>query len=202
MKRITRVLLLGILVLGLGLPALAQSGRGTITGVVKDPSGAVVPGADITITEKDTGVVTRTVSTQAGAYRAPYIPPGTYKITAALAGFKTATADNIQVMVGQTVTVDFSLEVGQVSDQVTVMAETPLLESSSPEIGVGTTETEVHTWPIMVGDGTRQLQTFIFSSMPCCWLRVFASVSWVPRSSVLFPDRTEEQSVLVGRGRI
>jgi hypothetical protein len=166
MTRLTRVLLLGILVLGLGLPALAQSGRGTITGVVKDPSGAVVPGADITITEKDTGVVTRTVSTQAGAYRAPYIPPGTYKITAALAGFKTSTADNIQVMVGQTVTVDFSLEVGQVSDQVTVMAETPLLESSTPEIGVGTTETEVHTWPIMVGDGTRQLQTFIFSSMP------------------------------------
>jgi len=166
MTRLTRVLLLGILILGLGLPALAQSGRGTITGIVKDPSGAVVPGADITITEKNTGVVTRTVSTEAGAYRAPYIPPGTYQLTAALAGFKTAVADNIQVMLGQTVTVDFSLEVGQVSDQVTVMAETPLLESSTPEIGVGTTEKEVHTWPIMVEDGTRQLQTFIFTSMP------------------------------------
>jgi len=89
-----------------------------------------------------------------------------YQITASLAGFKTAVADNIQVMVGQTVTVDFSLEVGQVSDQVTVMAETPLLESSTPEIGIGTTEKEVHTWPIMVEDGTRQLQTFIFTSMP------------------------------------
>ena len=89
-----------------------------------------------------------------------------YQITAALAGFKTAVADNIQVMVGQTVTVDFTLEVGQVSDQVTVMAETPLLESSTPEIGIGTTEKEVHTWPIMVEDGTRQLQTFIFNSMP------------------------------------
>jgi hypothetical protein len=166
MTRLTRVLLLGILVLGLGLPMFAQSGRGTITGIVKDPSGAVVPGADITITEKDTGVVTRTVSTEAGAYRAPYVPPGMYKITAALAGFKTAVAENIQVMVGQTVTVDFALEVGQVSDQVTVMAETPLLESSTPEIGVGTTEKEVHTWPIIVEDGTRQLQTFMFNSLP------------------------------------
>ena len=166
MTKLTRVLLLGILILGLGLPALAQSGRGTITGIVKDPSGAVVPGADITITEKSTGVVTKTVSTEAGAYRAPYIPPGTYRLTAALAGFKTAVADNIQVMVGQTVTVDFGLEVGQVSDQVTVMAETPLLESSTPEIGIGTNEKEVHTWPIIMDDGTRQLQTFIFNSMP------------------------------------
>jgi hypothetical protein len=166
MTRLTRVLLLGILILGLGLPMFAQSGRGTITGIVKDPSGAVVPGADITITEKNTGVVNRTVSTEAGAYRAPYITPGMYQITAALAGFKTAVADNIQVMVGQTVTVDFNLEVGQVSDQVTVMAETPLLESSTPEIGVGTTEREVHTWPIIIDDGTRQLQTFIFNAMP------------------------------------
>jgi hypothetical protein len=166
MKRFTRVLLLGILVPGLGLPALAQSGRGTITGVVKDPSGAVVPGADITITEKATGVVTRTVSTQAGAYRAPYIPPGMYRITAALAGFNTATADNIQVMVGQTVTVDFTFEIGQLSDRVVVMAETPLLETSNLEIGINGTEKEVHTWPIIVDDGTRQLQTFIFSSMP------------------------------------
>ncbi len=166
MTKLTRVLLLGILILAIGLPVFAQSGRGTITGIVKDPSGAVVPGADITITEKDTGVVTKTVSTEAGAYRAPYVPPGKYRITAALAGFKTAVADNIQVMVGQTVTVDFSLEVGQVSDQVTVMAETPLLESSTPEIGVGTTEKEVHTWPIMIDDGTRQLQTFIFNSLP------------------------------------
>jgi hypothetical protein len=166
MTRLTRVLLLGILILGLGLPALAQSGRGTLTGIVKDPSGAVVPGADITITEKSTGGVTKTVSTEAGAYRAPYVTPGMYQITAALAGFKTAVADNIQVMVGQTVTVDFTLEVGQVSDQVTVMAETPLLETSTPEIGIGTTDKEVHTWPIMVSDGTRQLQTFIFTSMP------------------------------------
>jgi len=138
-----RVLLSGLLILILGLPALAQSARGTITGLVRDATGAVVPGVDITITEKATSVVTRTVSTEAGAYRAPYIPPGTYHITASLAGFKTAVADNIQVLVGQTVTVDFDLEIGQLSDQVTVMAQTPLLEASNPEIGINTTEKEV-----------------------------------------------------------
>jgi len=163
---LTRVVGSCLLILILGLPALAQSARGTITGLVRDASGAVVPGVDITITEKATGVITRTVSTEAGAYRAPYIPPGTYHITASLSGFKTAVADNIQVLVGQTVTVDFDLEIGQLSDQVTVMAETPLLEASNPEIGINTTEKEVHTWPIIVNDGTRQLQTFIFNAMP------------------------------------
>ena len=125
MVTLTRGSLLLLLMLVTSLPATAQSARGTITGLVRDPRGAVVPGADITITEKATGVVTRTVSTEAGAYRAPYIPPGTYSITASLAGFKTAVADNIQVMLGQTVTVDFNLEIGQLSDQVTVMATDP-----------------------------------------------------------------------------
>ena len=166
MITLTRILLSCLLILILGLPALAQSARGTITGLVRDPSGAIVPGADITVTEKATGIVTRTVSTEAGAYRAPYIPPGNYRITASLAGFKTAVADNIQVLVGQTVTVDFNLEIGQLSDQVTVLAQTPLLEASNPEIGINTTEKEVHTWPIIVSDGTRQLQTFMFSSLP------------------------------------
>jgi hypothetical protein len=166
MTKLTRVLLLGILILAIGLPAAAQSGRGTITGIVKDPSGSIVPGADITITEIETGVVTRTVSTDAGTYRAPYLPPGHYKLAATVSGFKTSVADNIQVMLGQTVTVDFTLEVGQLSDQVTVISEAPLLESSTPEIGIGTTEKEVHTWPIMVDDGTRQLQTFIFAALP------------------------------------
>jgi len=163
---LTRILLSCLLILILGLPALAQSARGTFTGLVRDPSGAVVPGVDITITEKATGVITRTVTTEAGAYRAPYVPPGTYHITASLPGFKTALADNIQVLVGQTVTVDFDLEIGQLSDQMTVMAETPLLEASNPEIGINTTEKEVHTWPIIVSDGTRQLQTFMFNSLP------------------------------------
>src|SRR6266566_3702466 len=126
--------------------ATAQSGRGVVTGIVKDASGAIVPGADIQIVERTTGVATQARTTDAGVYRAPYVPPGTYRITASLAGFKTAVADNVDVLVGQTVTVDFALEVGQVTEQVTVSAETPLLERSTSEIGINTTDKEVHTW--------------------------------------------------------
>ena len=166
MPRIARFLLLGILLLAVSIPAVAQSARGTITGLVKDPSGAVVPGVEITITDKATGVNYNTVSTEAGVFRSSYLPPGKYKISATLAGFKTAVADNVDVMVAQTVTVDLALEVGQVSDQVTVLATAPVLESSTSEIGINTTEKEVHTWPILVEDGTRQLQTFMFNSLP------------------------------------
>lgn len=148
------------------LPLQAQSARGSINGVVRDASGSVVPGVEILIVNKETGVETKTVTTDAGVYRAPYLPPGKYKITASLPGFKTAVADNIEVLVAQTLDVDLMLEVGEVSDTVTVTSETPLLETGTSQIGVNTTEKEVHTWPIFVGDGTRQLQTFIFSSLP------------------------------------
>src|SRR5437867_9502344 len=165
-KMLWLIPLLGVLLLCFSLVAMAQSGRGAITGVVKDSSGAIVPGAEIQIVEKTTGVATQATTTDAGVYRAPYMPPGTYKLTASLTGFKSAVADNIQILLGQTVTVDFSLEVGQVSEQVTVTAAAPLLESSSSEIGINAVEKEVRNWPIIVGDGTRQLQSFVFRVMP------------------------------------
>lgn len=147
-------------------PLTGQGTRGTITGVVKDSSGAVVPGADISIVEKATSVETKAVTTEAGVYRAPYLPPGRYRVSASKSGFKTAVRDNVDVLVTQTVTLDFSLDPGEISEQITVSAETPLLEASTPEIGTNLTEKEFRTLPILVGDGTRQLQDFVFRSLP------------------------------------
>ncbi len=147
-------------------PLLAQSGRGTITGTVVDSSGGVVPGAEVIATNVNTGAVAKAVTTDVGLYRIPYVEPGTYKVTAAMPGFKTAVHTNVQVLITQTVTVDFKLELGELSQEVMVSSESPLLERDTSEIGTATTEQEVHTWPIMVDDGTRQLQNFIFSSMP------------------------------------
>ncbi|MGH9338565.1 MAG: TonB-dependent receptor domain-containing protein, partial [Acidobacteriota bacterium] len=144
----------------------AQSGRGALTGVVEDQSGAVVPGAEVKAGEQNTGLEYTALTTDAGAYRIPYLPAGTYRVSATLPGFKTAVAENVTVLLAQTLTVDFVLELGEVSQQVTVSSEAPLLEKSTSEIGINTTEKEVHTWPIIVGDGTRQLQQFIFTSLP------------------------------------
>ena len=131
-------------------PLLAQSGRGTITGTVQDGTGALVPGAEVTITNKGNGVEVKAVTTSTGVYRAPYLEPGTYHVSAALKGFKTAVRDNVPVLLTQTVTLDFTLEIGEVTDTVTVSAEAPLLESSTAEIGINATEKEFHTWPILV----------------------------------------------------
>ncbi|MBM3748392.1 MAG: carboxypeptidase regulatory-like domain-containing protein, partial [Acidobacteria bacterium] len=156
-----------LLLLALGAASLcAQGERGTLNGTVTDPTGAVIPGASVKGLNVATGVETAVQTTSAGVFRMPYLPPGTYRLTASAAGFKTAVRDNVILAVAQTLTVDFALEVGAVTDQVTVSAEPPLLETGTAEIGSYVTKKEFDTWPIAVGDGRRQIQQFIFSSLP------------------------------------
>ena len=144
----------------------AQGERGTLNGTVVDQSGAAVPTATVTAVNIGTNVETKVTTTEAGVYRMPYLPRGTYRITAGASGFKSATRDNVILNVAQTLTVDFNLEVGQITEQVTVSSDPPLLEMGTAEIGRYVTTTEFNTWPIAVGDGRRQIQQFIFSSLP------------------------------------
>ncbi len=148
------------------IPLHAQSGRGTLTGVVKDPQGALVPGAEIIATNKANGAESKALTTSAGLFHIPYLEPGNYNVTAALKGFKTAARENVNVLLAQTVTLDFTLEVGEVTQTVEVSAESPLLEASTAEIGTNATDRDIHSWPIFVGDGTRQLQDFVFRALP------------------------------------
>ncbi|MFB3923952.1 MAG: TonB-dependent receptor domain-containing protein [Terriglobia bacterium] len=149
------------------LPAVgfSQGDRGALTGVVTDPTGAVVPEATVTITETRTGVVTTVASSSAGYYRVP-VSPGTYKLEAAKEGFKTAVADKIVVPVAQVVTIDFTLQIGSRAESVTVTSEAPLLTPSTAEVGNNLTPQEFATLPIAVDDGGRQLMTFIYASLP------------------------------------
>lgn len=146
--------------------ALAQGERGALNGTVLDPTGAVIPGADVKVLNVATGVETTVQTTAAGVYRVPYLTPGTYKITVSAAGFKTAVRENVILAVAQTLTVDFTLEVGSVTDQITVSAEPPLLETGTAEVGYYVSKQEFDTWPITVGDGRRQIQQFIFTALP------------------------------------
>lgn len=144
----------------------AQGERGTFNGSVTDSTGALIPNASVRATNLGTNIETSTTTTDAGVYRLPYLPPGAYKFTVSAPGFKTLVRDNVTLAVAQTLTVDFTLEVGQASEQVTVTAETPALETGTAEIGSYVSHKEFDTWPITVGDGRRQIQQFIFTSLP------------------------------------
>jgi hypothetical protein len=116
------------------LPAFSQT-LGEITGQVTDASSAGVPGATITLTNKATNAVRNTVSTAAGDYTIPSVPPGFYDVKAEHPGFKTATSNNVEVQVQQTVRLDMALQVGQVSESVEVSAQADLLQAENASVG-------------------------------------------------------------------
>lgn len=155
-----------ILALALASLACAQGERGALNGRVSDPTGAVIPRATVTALNVETNVQTKATTTEAGVYRIPYLPNGTYAVLVSAPGFKSARRDNVILSVAQTLTVDFRLEIGAVTEQVTVSSEPPLLETGTAEIGRYVTNKEFDTWPIPVSDGRRQIQQFIFASLP------------------------------------
>jgi hypothetical protein len=155
-----------LLVLAFAALLSAQGPVGTLSGTVTDPAGAVVAGATVTAVNAATGVETKTTTTNTGTYTLPYLPAGTYTIRVTSPGFRTATAENAILRVAQTQNVDIKLEVGGVSEQVVVRDTPELLESGSAEVGRYITAEEYKSWPIVVGDGQRQIQQFIFDSLP------------------------------------
>ncbi len=143
-----------------------QGAVGTLNGSVLDTTGAVIPGATVVIANARTAVENRTSTTSAGAFTFPYLPAGTYTIRATSPGFRTAIREEVLLKVGQTLTVNISLEVGAVAEEVTVTGAPPVLEAGTAEVGRYISAEEYQNWPILVADGQRQLQSFIFSSLP------------------------------------
>jgi hypothetical protein len=123
----TRELAAALMAVLLAVPAAAQEQRGTIEGVVKDASGAVLPGATVEATG-ESGVVLATATDAAGSFRFPSLAPGTYKIAATLTGFTARSVDDVRVGLGQIKKVDFALAVAGVTESVQVTAESPLVD--------------------------------------------------------------------------
>src|SRR5207245_6558564 len=105
------------------LPVLvqAQQPTGTITGVVRDPSGAIVSGASVTIVDKATQSTTRATTSNAGVYSAPGLLPGLYKVCVEATGFKQTVVE-LEAEVGRVTTADVRLRVGDFKETVTVEA--------------------------------------------------------------------------------
>jgi hypothetical protein len=163
--RITRFLCSAVLLLPLVRPVFGQGDLGAVAGTVIDPSGSPVGAADITITESATNVASKIKTSQAGYYRIS-VPAGNYVVQAEKDGFKLSKSDKITVGVAQVVSVDLKLEIGSNSETVTVTTEAPLLSRETSDIGGTISREEMASLPVEVDDGGRDLQTFVFKSLP------------------------------------
>src|ERR1035438_4497143 len=134
---------------------LAQLDRGTITGTVTDPSGAIVPGTRITIKNVATNATWQSAATSAGDYTAVNLPAGKYELTFEAPGLKRLVRQNIVVAVSEVVRVDASLQVGESKDTVTVFGEAAVLQTDSPVVGVVLQNREVNDLPLNFGSGGR-----------------------------------------------
>jgi hypothetical protein len=119
----------------LAAPAHGQLYTGSVTGLVTDPSGGVVPGAKITVVDRDKGFSFTATTDTGGRYLLRSIPPGTYKITAEAPSFHTESREGIKLDVTQNISIDFSLKVGAVSDVVEVRANAVQLQTEDAVTG-------------------------------------------------------------------
>jgi hypothetical protein len=112
-------------------PAFGQGAAGSVLGVVRDPSGGVVAGASVTITNTATGVTTTTKTNNEGLYVFPYVQPGVYDLTASASGFQTVKKPGVTVNVTERVQISFDLKVGNVKQTIEVTGAAPLLNTVS-----------------------------------------------------------------------
>src|SRR5438309_9432412 len=124
-----------LLLLICAVAALSQTGTSNITGIVRDVNGAVVPGASVTAKNEATGVTSTQTTTDSGLYAFSSLPVGKYTITVEKQGFKTLQKINNVLEVGIPLTVDVALEVGQVSETVTVQSGLEQLQTANATIG-------------------------------------------------------------------
>jgi len=158
--------LLAIL-LFLGFSASAQSNRASIKGTVTDPTRSVVAGVDVTARNVDTNVDTSTTTNEEGLYLLPNLPPGTYSLTFRKTGFKEITQPSITLISTQVAGIDVTLQLGSATENITVTADAPVLESESTAIGTNTSNKELVDLPLDIyGAGGRFVEDFAVALTP------------------------------------
>src|SRR5437016_11696622 len=109
----------------------AQTSTATILGVVRDASGALIPGVSIAVKHTESGLTRTVVSGERGGYNVPLLPGGPYELTTTMPGFKQVVRSGVNLVVGQEAGVDLTLEVGANAEQVTVTEEAPLVNPTT-----------------------------------------------------------------------
>src|SRR5271154_3135290 len=146
-------------------PTFAQSDRATITGTVKDPSSAVIPGVQVQVTDIGTNVIQTVTTDNGGLYRVGNLPIGNYTVRFSTSGFKTLNRTGITLLIGQTVEMSVSLSPGGTSETVQVTGEPSLLQTETTAVGTNLNSQAVSELPENV-QGSRNLSNFLFAYVP------------------------------------
>ncbi len=142
-KRFVAFLIAVLVAAGAGL-ATAQERFGGLTGIVTDATGAVLPGATVTITSKTTGAARTIVTSSDGLYNVPDLDPGRYTMVVELSGFAKVSMDDVAVSLGKTLKVDAQLKVGDMTEVVQVQADArPAIDSRSTLVSHNVTAEEI-----------------------------------------------------------
>ena len=129
-------------------PTLAQTSTGSINGTVKDASGSIIPAADVLLTNTQTNVERKTTTNDVGVYVFLNIIPGEYRLQASKSGFKTSKQSPFTLTVNQTATFDMTLEIGEITQEVTVEAVGAEVQSSTAELGAVVAKQQVVDLPL------------------------------------------------------
>jgi len=132
----------------LAIPALAQIDTGSIVGTVRDPTGAAVPNASVTLTNTATGVARTSATNEAGEYQFNALVPGTYSVKASATGFASQQRNDVTIEVQSRPSVDFDLKIGDAAQTIEVQAGTPLLETQTADVGGVVAERPIRDLPL------------------------------------------------------
>ncbi len=159
-KRLTLVLSLFTLFFGLHARLCGQTLYGSLVGTVTDPSGAVIPNANVSVTDVGQGQTRQDKTDQSGRYNLVNLVPGTYSVTVSAQGFRKTEQTNVVITPNTVDRIDVHLEVGQASEQVTVSAEAVELQTDKADTHTEITSKAVADLPIS-GSGYRNYQSLI-----------------------------------------
>jgi outer membrane receptor protein involved in Fe transport len=149
MKRIQWILIVGLLVcLGVPRATFGQISSSAIVGVVQDATEAVIAGAEVTVTNVETGITRARESGPSGLYRVGELQPGTYQITVSMAGFNREVRREIVLEVGRELTLNFTLQVGAVEQEVVVTGEAPVVETTISSVSTNVSQEQLRELPL------------------------------------------------------
>jgi hypothetical protein len=149
------------LILSAAVSLHAQTTNGSIEGSVTDPSGGAVAGASVTARNMDTGLTQTTTTTDAGIYSLPNLPPGRYSVTVEAPNLKKYAQEGVTVTTGTAISLNIPMQLGAVSESVTVTADATQLQTTTSEIGATVSPTLISNLPLQVSGTVRNPVQFI-----------------------------------------